>query len=167
MSRRGLRGSVEKDEEMSIEQQLTDRMKEAMRSKNTQELGALRMVKTAAQTAKTAPGFDGKVDDAFWLDVIGKYVKQQQRAALEFEKAGESAKEHLDNLNFEIAYFSDFLPKKMDEAELREVVKKAVEETGAEGPKMTGKVMGYVMKDHKDRVDAETLKRVIMEVLGP
>jgi uncharacterized protein YqeY len=152
---------------MSIEQQLTDRMKEAMRSKKTQELDALRMVKSAAQTAKTASGFDGKVDDAFWLDVIQKYVKQQQRAIGEFEKAGESGRDHIERLHFEISYFADFLPKKMGDAELRALVKQAVEETGALNAKMAGKVMGHIMKSHKDLVDAETLKAVVMEVLGP
>jgi uncharacterized protein YqeY len=152
---------------MSIEQQLTDRMKDAMRAKKTQELDALRMVKTAAQTAKTAPGFDGQVDDAFWLDVIGKYVKQQQRALGEFEKVGEAGKDHMERLKFEIDYFSDLLPKKMGEDELRLLVKQAVEETGAAGGKMVGKVMGHIMKSHKDKVDSDTLKRVVTEVLGP
>jgi uncharacterized protein len=151
---------------MSIEQQLTDRMKDAMRNKKTRELDVLRMVKTLAQTAKSAPGFDGKTDDAFWLDIIGKYVKQQQRAAAEFEKAGEAGREHVERLNFEIEYFSEFLPKKLGEAELRALVARAVEETGVSDVKGAGKVMGYIMKEHKDEVDAGTLKRVIAEVLG-
>lgn len=151
---------------MSIEEQLNNRMKDAMRNKKAQELDVLRMVKTQAQTAKTAPGFDGNADDAFWLDVIGKYVKQQQRAATEFEKAGEAGKHHLERLAFEIEYFSEFLPKKLDEAALRELVKQAVQETGAVGGKMAGKVMGFIMKTHKDSVETESLKRVITEVLG-
>jgi len=151
---------------MSIEQQLTERLKAAMRAKNTRELEVLRMVKTVAQTAKTAPGFDGNADDAFWLDVIGKYVKQQQRAVAEFEKAGEAGREHVERLSYEIEYFSEFLPKKMNDDELRAVVTAAVAETGAVGAKMVGKVMGFVMKQHKDSVDADSVKRIALEVLG-
>lgn len=151
---------------MSIEEKILERMKDAMRNKKARELEVLRMVKTQAQTAKTAPGFDGKADDAFWLDVIGKYVKQQQRALAEFEKAGEAGKDHVERLTFEIEYFSEFLPKKLDEAALKELVKQAVQETGAVGAKMTGKVMGFIMKSHKDSVDAEMLKRIIAEALG-
>jgi hypothetical protein len=151
---------------MSIEQQFTDRMKEAMRAKRTQELDALRMVKTLIQTAKTAPGYDGNADDAFWLDVIGKYVKQQQRASAEFEKAGDAGRDHVARISFEIDYFSEFLPKKMGETELVALVKQAVQETGAVNAKMTGKVIGHIMKTHKDSVDADMLKRMVTEVLG-
>lgn len=151
---------------MSIEQQLTERMKDAMRNKKTKELDVLRMVKTLAQTAKSAPGFDGKTDDAFWQDIIGKYVKQQQRASAEFEKAGEAGKEHIERLTFEIEYFLEFLPKKLGEAELRELVAQAVKETGVSDVKAAGKVMGHIMKQHKDKVDAGTLKRIVMEVLA-
>ena len=151
---------------MSIEQQLTDRMKDAMRNKKARELEVLRMVKTQAQTAKTAPGFDGKTDDAFWLDVIGKYVKQQQRALAEFEKAGEAGREHVERLSYEVEYFSEFLPEKLDDAALRALVVQAVQETGAVGGKMAGKVMGHIMKTHKDSVEPSSLKRIIAEVLG-
>ena len=151
---------------MSIEQQLTDRMKDAMRAKNTRELDVLRMVKTLAQTAKTAPGFDGNADDAFWLDVIGKYVKQQQRAIAEFEKAGDAGREHVERIQYEVEYFSEFLPEKMSDDEVRALVQQAVQETGAVGSKMAGKVMGFIMKSHKDSVDAETVKRIALEVLG-
>ncbi|MCP4675944.1 MAG: GatB/YqeY domain-containing protein, partial [Deltaproteobacteria bacterium] len=55
---------------MSIEEELTTRLKNAMRAKNTRELDVLRMVKTQGQAKKTASGFDGDTDDAFWTEVI-------------------------------------------------------------------------------------------------
>ena len=65
---------------MSIEQQLTARLKDAMRKKNKQEIDVLRMIKANAATAKVAPGFSGETDDAFWLEVITRFVKQQKKA---------------------------------------------------------------------------------------
>jgi uncharacterized protein len=151
---------------MTIEEQIMTRMKESMRSKNHDELGLLRMVKTEAQKAKTAPGFDGKADDAFWIDVIAKYVKQQQRAIGEFEKAGESAKETIEKLAFDIAYLSEFLPKKLGEAETRALVDEAIAAAQATDVKMVGKVMGLIMKQHRDQVDAALVKKLAEEALS-
>ena len=151
---------------MSIEEQIMTRMKEAMRTKNSDELALLRMVKTEAQKAKTAPGFDGNTDDNFWLDVIAKYVKQQQRSIVEFEKAGDSAKETIEKLRFDIDYLAFFLPKKLDDAETRALVKAAIQATGATNAKMTGKVVGAVMKTHRDQVDAALVKRIAEEELS-
>ena len=151
---------------MTIEQQIMSRMKEAMRNKREQELGVLRMVKTQAQTAQSAPGFDGKPDDAFWIDVIAKYVKQQTRAQAEFEKAGDAGKGQVESLKYEIDYLSEFLPKKLDDNAVRELVRDAIKTLGVENPKMAGKVIGYVMKSHRDEVDAAQVKRFVDEELG-
>ena len=151
---------------MSIEENIMTRMKEAMRNKNNDELALLRMVKTEAQKAKTAPGFDGNTGDAFWLEVIAKYVKQQQRSILEFEKAGDSAKETVEKLKFDIEYLSEYLPKKLGEKETRELVEAAIKETGAEGARMAGRVIGAVMKSHRDEVDAAMVKRLAEEALS-
>ena len=151
---------------MSIEEQIVSRMKEAMRAKNNQELALLRMVKSEAQKAKTAPGFDGNADDKFWLGVIAKYVKQQQRAIGEFEKAGDDAKEAIAQIKYELEYLSAFLPKKLGEEETRALVKAAIEQSGVTGVRMAGKVVGAVMKTHRDQVDAAMVKRIAEEELA-
>ena len=145
---------------MSIEKELTSRMKEAMRSKDAAVLSVLRMVKSEGQIAKTSAGFKGETDDSFWSDVILRYVKKQKKAKAEFEKAGESGQASAESLQFEIDYLTPFLPKMMSEDEVREIVKKAIEETGASGPNMVGKVMGFVMKSHKGQVDAAAVKSI-------
>jgi uncharacterized protein len=151
---------------MSIEAQLATRLKEAMQAKRTEEIEVIRMVKTLAATTRTAPGFDREVDDAFWLDIIAKYVKQQQRALAEYEQAGEQGAAHVKGIRFEIDYLSPFLPKTLGEDDVRALVKQAIAETGAVGAKMVGRVMGAVMKAHKDEVDAATVKRIAEEELG-
>ncbi len=151
---------------MGIEQELASRLKDAMRSKNAQELNVLRMVKTQGQAAKTAPGFEGDTDDKFWTDVIIKYVKQQKKAKEEFEKAGEQGRENAETIEFEIKYLEPFLPKLMGEDEVRSIVKAAIAKTGVVDAKMVGKVMGFVMKDHKGEVDAAMVKRIATEELS-
>lgn len=151
---------------MSIEKELTSRMKDAMRSKDTAVLDVLRMVKTEAQITKTSVGFKGDTDDAFWLEVISRYVKKQKKAKVEFEKAGEPGKSNAEKLQFEIDYLEPFLPKMMGEDDVREIVLKAIEDTGANGPQMVGKVIGAVMKLHRDQVDAAMVKTIATEELA-
>jgi uncharacterized protein YqeY len=141
-------------------------MKEAMRNKKQAELGVLRMIKTQAQTAKTAPGFDGETGDAFWQGVIAKYVKQQTRARVEFESAGDAGQKQVDQLTFEIEYLLEFLPKKLDDEAVRALVRQAIQDLAVENPKMIGKVIGHIMKTHRDEVDAAAVKRIAGEELG-
>jgi len=151
---------------MSVEEQLTARLKAAMLARNTREADVLRMVKTMAATEKTAPGFAGEIGDEFWLAVIGRYVKQQRKALAEFEKLGEVASGQVDQARFEIEYLEPFLPQQLGEEAVRELVRKVIEETGAAGPKMVGKVVGTVMKSHRDRVDPQLVKAIATEELG-
>jgi hypothetical protein len=150
---------------MSIEEQLNTKLKDAMRNKNDKELSALRMVKTLAQTQKTAPGFSGETGDAFWIETIARYVKQQKKAIKEFQKAGEKGKETIEQISFEIDYFSPYLPKLLGEDEVRALVKDAIAETGAVGSPMAGKVVGFIMKSNKGKVDAAMVKQIATEEL--
>lgn len=151
---------------MGVEEQLTARLKEAMRARNIREADVLRMVKTMATKEKTAPGFEGETDDDFWLSVIGRYVKQQRKALAEFEKLGPDAASQVEQARFEIDYLTPFLPEQLGEDAVRELVKQAIEQTGAVGPKMVGKVVGAVMKTHRDSVDPQLVKAIAAEELG-
>jgi uncharacterized protein YqeY len=151
---------------MSIEEELTTRLKQAMRDKNARELGVLRMVKTQGQAARTAPGFEGETDDAFWTDVIARYVKQQKKALVEFAKGGEQGAENVAQIEYEVEYLAPFLPAQLGEEEVRALVRQGIAETGAAGAKMAGKVIGWVMKGHRDQVDAALVKRIATEELG-
>jgi uncharacterized protein YqeY len=151
---------------MTIEEQIMTRMKNAMREKHEAELAVLRMVKSQAQIARSAPGFGGKTDDAFWQEVISRYVKQQTRARGEFEAAGDAGREQVEKLNFEIGYLSEFLPKKLGEDAVRALVKEAITTLGIENPKMAGKLVGHIMKTHRDQVDAAMVKRIAEEELA-
>jgi uncharacterized protein YqeY len=151
---------------MTIEQQLTTKLKEAMRSKNKKEIAVLRMVKAQAGVAKVAPGFDGEAGDAFWLDMIARYVKQQKKAREEFKKVGEKGAEQVADIQFEIDYLEPYLPSFLGEDQVRELVRQAIAETGASGAKMAGRVTGEVMKQHRDAVDPGMVKRIATEELG-
>jgi uncharacterized protein len=151
---------------MGIEEQLTTRLAEAMRSRRQAEINVLRMVKTQAARERTAPGFTCDDEDRFWLGVIQRYIKQQKKALAEYEPFGERAAVQIAEIKYEIEYLTPFAPSALGEAETAALVDQVIAETGAAGAKMLGKVVGAVMKAHKGRVDAELVKRIAAAKLG-
>src|SRR5258706_14446150 len=96
-------------EPMSIEAQLTDLLKQAMKDKDQPTLDVVRMIKTKIMERRTVKGFAGTVDGALVLDVISAYRKQLAKAVEEFEKAGEKGLEQAAQLRSEIAFCERFL----------------------------------------------------------
>src|SRR5579864_3020682 len=111
---------------MPLEQELNDLLKQAMKDKDTRTLNAVRMLKTKVMERRTAKGFTGTVDDALVADVISAYRKSMQKALSEFEGAGRGTGERADELRFEITFCERFLPKGLDEAALRALVKERI-----------------------------------------
>jgi len=127
---------------------------------------SIRLIETEISKAKTAPGFSGEVDDVLYQQVIASYVKKMDDARQEYEGLGERGAEMVDKLGFEIEYLSRWLLKKLDEARTRELVQRVIAELGVSDPKAVGRVMGQVMKQHKDEVDGALVKRLVGELLG-
>ncbi len=150
--------------ENTIEATLNDRLKSAMRDKNQPVLDVVRAIRGKVTEARTAKGFNGVVDDALYVTLISAYVKQMTKALEEFTAAGDRGKELADKLRFEIGYLEEFVPKRLGEAETRAIVASVIAATGATSKKEIGKVMGGVMKTHKDQVDP-ALVRAAAEAL--
>ncbi len=72
----------------------------------------------------------------------------------------------LEQLDFEIAFCSRFLPKAASDDEVRAIVRETVARLGASDPKQAGRVVGEVMKAHKGKVEAAAVKRIVDEELG-
>lgn len=146
---------------MPIEQDLKQRLLAAMKAKDLQTANVIRMIKTKVTERKTSKGFDGKVDDALYLDVIGAYRKSLAKAKKEYDALGEKGRASADELDFEINYCQGFLPQPLSEDETRAAVKAAITESGASDAKMAGRVMGMVMKAHKGRAEAGVVKKIV------
>lgn len=150
---------------MPLEQQLNDLLKQAMKDKDQRTANVVRMIKTKIMERRTAKGFSGQVDDALIVDVIGAYRKQLQKALEEFEKAGAKGQEQATELQFEIQFCERFLPKGLDAAALRTLVKERLTALGITDMKQSGKLIGDIMKTHKGQVEANDIKRVAEELL--
>jgi len=150
---------------MPLEQQLNDMLKQAMKDKDQRTSNVVRMIKTKIMERRTAKGFSGEVDDALVVDVIGAYRKQLQKALEEFEKAGAKGQEQVAELQFEIQFCERFLPKGLDAAALRALVKDRMTALGITDVKQSGKLIGDIMKTHKGQVEANDIKRIAEELL--
>jgi uncharacterized protein len=151
---------------MGLEQQLTDTLTKAIKEKDTRTADAVRMLKTKLQERRTAKGFSGTVDDALVLDVVGAYRKQLQKALAEYEKVGERGAGHAAQLRFEIEFCERYLPRGLDEAALRALVRDRIAALAIADPKQVGRLVGDVMKTHKGQVEAADVKRIGEELLG-
>ena len=151
---------------MSIETQIGDQLKDAMRQKDQQTADCIRMIKTKHMERRTAAGFKGPLDDALWLEVIAAYQKQLRKSRDEYAALGDKGASFLPQLDFEIEFCGRFLPKTAGEDEVRAVVRETVARMGIKDPRQSGKVMGEIMKTRKGLFDPQMVKRLVEETIA-
>ena len=149
----------------NLEGQLREQLTAAIKAKDLKTANLVRMINTKIMERRTAKGFTGTVDDALVLDVIASYKKQMEKAKLEFAAAGDRGKDQIAEIDFEVQWCSRFLPKQLDEGELRAAVAQAVAELPQKDPKMAGRVIGAIKKQFGDRADAQLTKKLAEELL--
>lgn len=150
----------------TLEAQLREQLTTALKAKDLKTANLIRMINTKIMERRTAKDFSGTVDDPLVLDVISTYKKAMEKARADYVNAGDRGKDQLAEIDFEVAWCSTFLPQGLSEAELREVVAKAVAELPAKDPKMVGRVVGAIKKQYGDRADAQAAKKLIEEALA-
>jgi uncharacterized protein YqeY len=152
---------------MSLEQTLTDTLTQAIRAKDSRVADVVRMLKSRITERRTAKGFTGEVDDALILDVIGAYRKSLQKALPDYEKAGERGQAQAAQLRFEMQFCERFLPRGLDDAALRALVRERLSALAITDAKQVGRLLGDIMKTHKGQVEAGDVKRIAEELLTP
>ena len=152
---------------MSIEAQLTELLKEAMRAKDARTADCIRMIKTKHMERRTAAGFKGPLDDALWLDVVTAYQKQLRKSREEYAAIGARGADAIEQIDFEIGFCARFLPKAASDDEVRAIVRETLARLGVSDVKQAGRVVGDVMKAHKGKLEAAAVKRIVDEELAP
>ena len=150
---------------MALEQDLNDRLTQAIKERDGRTADVLRMLKARLQERRTSKGFSGVVDDAVVLDVIAAYRKQLQKALAEFEKLGDKGAAQAGQLRFELEVCDGYLPRGLGEDELRALVRDRIASLGVTDPKQIGRLVGDVMKTHKGLAEAGDVKRIAEELL--
>ncbi|MFH1129158.1 MAG: GatB/YqeY domain-containing protein [Patescibacteria group bacterium] len=104
-----------------------------------------------------------KLNDEEIIDVISGEAKKRKDSIFEFGKG--NRQDLVDKEQKELEILKQYLPEQMSEDAIREIVKKAVEETGAVGPKDTGKVMSKIMPQVKGKADGSMVSKIVGELL--
>lgn len=145
-----------------LKQQLTDAMKDAMRARDKQRLGTIRMALSEVKKVEVDERIDP--DDARITGILDKMVKQR-RDSIEQYKAG-GRDELAQKEQEEIEVLQEFLPKALSEAELDDIVKMAVAETSASGMQDMGKVMAEIKPKVVGRVDMGLVSQKVKAALS-
>ncbi len=151
---------------MSIFDAVTDQMKDAMRARDARTLDVIRMLKSKLSQETTKAGFSGEVNDALWVKVISAYAKSQRKAVAVYERAGEAGRDHIAQINWELAFVGQWLPKMADEATVRGWVGEAIDGLGGKEKANLGAVMGTVMKAHKGEADPNLVRKLVQAQLS-
>ncbi|MFN8244204.1 MAG: GatB/YqeY domain-containing protein [Ferruginibacter sp.] len=149
---------------MSLEQKIMAEMKEAMKAKDEAVLRALRAIKAEIIKAKTEPGAGGEIDEATEQKFLQRMMKQRRDSLEIFEQQGRAdlaARE-----KEEMAVIEKFLPRQLNEAELKALLEKIIAETGAASPADMGKVMGVASKQLAGQADGKTISTMVKELLA-
>jgi len=148
---------------MSLQTQVMDKMKEAMKSKDTVALQALRAVKSAFLIAKTATGVQEEITADQELKIIQKQVKQRKDSAAIFIQ--QNRQDLADPELAEIAILEQFLPEALSEEAIAKVVIETIAKLGASGMKDMGKVMGVVSNELSGKADGKIISTLVKQQL--
>jgi uncharacterized protein len=149
---------------MALHTQIDEMIKDAMRAKDTEKLGTLRLLKSAVKYASIEKhGADGQPSDEEVVAVIRKETKKRQDSIESFEKAGRpdaAAKEKSEK-----TFLETLLPAGLDEAALEQLVREAIVETGATSKAQMGLVMKNATARAAGRADGKTLSALVQRLL--
>ncbi len=144
---------------MSLQKQVMDAMKTAMKEKNAVALQSLRAVKSAILLAQTESGAKEELAEAEEIKLLQKLVKQRKDSAAIFNEQGRGdlAEPELA----EAAVIEQFLPEQLSEEEVTKVVDGIIAQTGASSMKDMGKVMGMANSKLAGKADGKTISGIV------
>lgn len=149
---------------MSLQQEVMSALKEAMKSKDQTALTALRAIKSAILLAQTESGAKEELTEEQELKILQKQVKQRRDSAAVYLEQG---REDLAAPELaEADVIAQFLPEALTEEEIEKVVVAIIEQTGADGMKDMGKVMGIVSKELAGKADGKTISAIVKAKLS-
>ncbi len=149
---------------MDLFDRVSEDIKSAMKAKDKVALETLRNIKKVFLEAKTAPGANDTLADADALKIMQKLVKQGKDAADIYIQQGRQ--DLADEELAQVKIIEVYLPKQMTEEELLEAIKAIIEETGANGAKDMGKVMGVATKKLSGLAEGRIISAKVKELLG-
>ena len=147
---------------MSLKDQITEDMKTAMRAKDSERLGTIRLLLAALKQKEV----DERVvlDDAAVVAIVDKLIKQRKDSLEAFQKA--ERKDLADKEAAELVVLQAYLPARLSADEVAAAVKAIVVELGASGPGDMGKVMGAVKSKLAGKADMGQVSAAVKAALA-
>lgn len=147
---------------MSLKDQITEDMKTAMRAKDSERLGTIRLLQAAMKQKEVDERIT--LDDAAVVAIVDKLIKQRKDSITAFEGAGRQ--DLADKEKAEMSVLAAYLPERMSEAEILDAVRAIVAEVGAKGAGDMGKVMGVVKTRLAGKADMGQVSAAVKAALA-
>lgn len=148
---------------MNLTEQINIDIKNAMLAKDAAKLAALRAVKSEL-LLEASKGGGGEITEETGQKLVQKLVKQRKDA---LEIYLEQKRQDLADVEqFQIDVLATYLPKQMEEAEVRKIIQEVIAQTGASSPADIGKVMGVSMGKLNGKADGKLISAIVKEELS-
>ena len=149
---------------MKLTEQIDADLKAAMLARDEVRKLTIRGIKKEIIEARTAPGSTGEVSDEEVVKICVKMLKQRKDSATIYSQQGRA--ELAENELAEAAILETYLPKPMSLEELEAAIRDIIAQTGAQGPKDMGKVMGLASKQLAGKVEGRILSEAVKTILN-
>jgi uncharacterized protein len=144
-------------------QRLQAEYKDALRARDERKVATLRLLFSRAKNTAIDQHVD-EVDETTLLSLIQKEVKQREDSIAQFQAGGRT--DLVEKETAERDVLRAYLPAELSDEEIREVIRRVIAQTGAQGKADVGKVMRPVMTEMKGRADGGRINRLVMAELG-
>ena len=149
---------------MTLFDQISEDIKAAMKARDKVRLETLRNIKKVFLEAKTAPGANDTLEDADALKILQKLAKQGRQTAQTY--IDNNRQDLADEELAQAKVIEEYLPKPLSEEEIEKEVKDIIAQTGAQGMKDMGKVMGMASKKMAGRADGRAISTIVKKLLA-
>ena len=151
---------------MSLKQQIESKLNEALKAKDKNTYPTLRLMVSAIKDAEIAGRSKGQkeITDSEVTAILKKMIKQRNESCEVYKKAGR--KELLESETREIEVISIFLPKQLNEEEIKKICQETIKSIGATSMKDMGKIMGSLKSKHADKIDFSKVSSILKELLN-
>ena len=144
---------------MGLLENISSSIVKAMKNKNNDELESLRAIKSALLLAKTQKNSGGEISEADEIKILQKLVKQRKESAEIY-----SNQDRLELAELELnqaKVIEKFLPKQLDHDEIEKIISEIIDQSGAQGMKDMGKVMGLASSQLSGKADGKTISNIV------
>ena len=147
---------------MTLKEQITEDMKSAMRAKEAERLGTIRLLLAAIKQREVDERIT--VDDAGIIAIIEKLIKQRKDSIDQFQKAGRT--DLVDQESKELAILQAYMPAQLSAVEVQSAIQKVIADLGASGPQDMGKVIGALKAQLAGKADMGMVSGLVKAALA-